>query len=497
MLRRLTTLCLALLPALSIAAAASARQAGRVETDRWYVLLMQGRRVGHMHESTRLEEGVLRSRMSMEMTIGRGDAEVSLTLSGEFVETPDHEPLSMRSAQALGSAPAEKHYEFDGDTVRLSETQGGRTTTRTLPAPEGDWLTPAAAAEAFQRRVDAGETAFTITSIDPLSGLQPIETTYTVKERTNVEAFGKVVPALEAQMRSSAQPGVVTTIHTDDAGQVVRSETQMGGLTLTVLLSEKEIALSPVEPVELVASTLVTPSREIPRPRGTKRASYLLTGAEAIDLPDAAAQRVERVDDGRLRVTVDVDRRPRAPREEVEDPAYLASTSAVDAEDPEIVSLMRRALDGVEGDGLRRAEALRRHIHHYIDEKNLSVGFATASEVCRTRQGDCTEHAVLLAATLRGAGIPSRVATGLIYAEQFVGRRGIFGYHMWTQALVPVDGTPTWIDLDATLPDATPFDAAHIALDTSALGEGDTLNAMASVASVLGALGVEVVEIER
>src|SRR5690606_5201760 len=95
------------------------------------------------------------------------------------------------------------------------------------------------------------------------------------------------------------------------------------------------------------------------------------------------------------------------------------------------------------------AEKLRRFVHSYISNKSLDVGLASASEVCRTREGDCTEHATLLAAALRFAGIPSRVVSGLIYAEEFAGRSRIFGYHMWTQALLPDDaGAMRWVDLD-------------------------------------------------
>jgi len=485
---------LAVLLTLALAPLAIAQQ---VEADRWYVLEMQGQRVGHMHETSVVEDDRTISRMEMQMSIGRGDAKVSLTFRAEFVETLDHEPISMRTVQALGAVPAEKSYTFTDDGVRLVETQGGRTTERTLPLPEGDWMTPGEAAEAFEAKVDAGETEFSLRSIDPMAGLQPVETTYTIKGERNVEAFGKVVPALEAEMRSSIQPGVVTTVFTNDAGEVVRSETDMGGLNLTVLLSEKEIALSPVEPVELVASTLVTPSRPIERPRETTRAAYILEGPTLPEIPETSAQTVEVAGEGRARVAIDIGRHAPAPEADRDDPRFLKATGAVDAEDPAIVALVGEALAGVAGDDAGRAEALRRFAHLYIDEKNLGVGFATASEVCRTREGDCSEHAVLLAAMLRAADIPSRVATGLIYAEQFVGRSGIFGYHVWTQALVEVDGAPTWLDLDATLHAATPFDATHIALSTSALGESDTMNAMSAVAAVLGALEIEVVEVER
>ena len=485
---------LAILLTLALAPLAAAQQ---VETDRWYVLLMQGQRVGHMHETSVVEDDRAISRMEMRMSIGRGDAKVSLTFQAEFVETTDHEPISMRTVQALGAVPAEKAYTFTGDGVRLVETQGGRTTERTLPLPEGDWMTPGEAAEAFEAKIEAGETDFSLRSIDPMAGLQVVETTYTIKGERNVEAFGKVVPALEAEMRSTIQPGVVTTVFTNDAGEIVRSETDMGGLTLTVLLSEKAIALSPVEPVELVASTLVTPSRPIERPREATRAAYILEGPTLPEIPATSAQTVEMLDDTRARVTIDIDRHAPAPEADRDDPSYLQATGAVDAEDPAIIALVDEALADVDGDDAARAEALRRFTHTYIDEKSLGVGFATASEVCRTREGDCSEHAVLLAAMLRAADIPSRVATGLIYAEEFVGRSGIFGYHVWTQAMVEIDGVPTWLDLDATLHDATPFDATHIALSTSALGEGDTMNAMGAVAAVLGALDIEVVEVRR
>ena len=37
---------------------------------------------------------------------------------------------------------------------------------------------------------------------------------------------------------------------------------------------------------------------------------------------------------------------------------------------------------------------------------------------------------------LRADGIPARVASGLVYADGFLGSRDIFGWHMWTQALI-------------------------------------------------------------
>ena len=143
-----------------------------------------------------------------------------------------------------------------------------------------------------------------------------------------------------------------------------------------------------------------------------------------------------------------------------------------------------------------RAEACRRYVNTFIKKKNLNVGFASASEVAKTREGDCTEHGVLLVSLLRANGIPSRGAVGLVYAEEFTGKREIFGYHMWAQALLTIDGKPTWVDLDATLGDDIPFDATHITLDTTDLADGNAANGLGGMITILGRLKIKVEQAE-
>ncbi|NJL28314.1 MAG: transglutaminase domain-containing protein [Thermoanaerobaculia bacterium] len=139
----------------------------------------------------------------------------------------------------------------------------------------------------------------------------------------------------------------------------------------------------------------------------------------------------------------------------------------------------------------RGPRRLRTFVHGYLARKNLNSVLATASEVASTRAGDCTEHAVLLAALLRADGIPSRLVTGLIYVDDFVGESKLFGYHMWTQAFLG----KRWVDLDATL--ERRFDAAHIAFTTTSLNdEGSALLEMAKIIPLLGRLEVEIVKAE-
>jgi transglutaminase-like putative cysteine protease len=125
-----------------------------------------------------------------------------------------------------------------------------------------------------------------------------------------------------------------------------------------------------------------------------------------------------------------------------------------------------------------------------VNEKGLDTAFATASETAQLRAGDCSEHAVLLAAVLRANGIPSRVAIGLVYAESFLGREGIFGWHMWTQAQIG----DRWVDFDATLPER--YHAGHVLTGTSALAEGGLAAELASSISLMGNLQIEVLDLD-
>ncbi len=75
------------------------------------------------------------------------------------------------------------------------------------------------------------------------------------------------------------------------------------------------------------------------------------------------------------------------------------------------------------------AKALSKKVYLWITQKDFSTVLATATEVARTRRGDCTEHAVLLAAIAKARGLPARVVVGLVYVPSLGG----FAYHMWNQ----------------------------------------------------------------
>ncbi len=474
-----------------------ARAADDIVTfDRWYALELQGQRAGWMHaQTTQCESGLITSRTEIEIRVGRADMFVTVAVNTEFVESKSGEPVSMMSMQKLGQIPVTTHWFFRGDSVIEEVHQGDEVKRRGRALPEGEWLTPAAASRYVDEQLDAGATEIVYSSIDPSAGLQVIENKGVVKGPTTVEAYGKSVPATEWVVTQSVMPGVAMHGWVDDDGQPVRAEMNLGGIKMTILASEKEAATSNLTAAEMLVESFVTPDRPIDSPRRVKRAAYVVSLSEGDlpDLPSTGSQRVERIDSRSARVTIVTDSFQFCPADAAQAAECLASSTMINGEDSEIVAFVERVLEGNRRTSrASTAEALRQAVYAHVEKKNLGVGFATASEVCRTRQGDCTEHAVLLAAALRAAGIPARVASGVIYADAFAGREKIFGYHMWTQALLDVNGKARWVDLDATLKGDTAYDATHITLGVSPLGETDTINSMATLAPILGRLQIKV-----
>lgn len=451
----------------------------------WYSIAIDGQPAGWAveREERRGDEIVSESRARLELS--RGTAVLALELESRFVESPDGRPLRAATRQQLGAQPIAAEYRFTADGIVLPG--GGEQ-----PLPGGDWLTPAQMRRRIREEVAGGAEEFSLRTLDLQLGVEPVTIRWVLEERgEELTVGGKTYLASRWRQTTSVQPQTASVVHVDAAGRTLRSATQMMGMNVVQeLSSQAAVTGRAIAAPELLVRLFVRPDRAIERPRRLRRAVYEVTAADgtAPELPSVGAQRAERRD-AATRVVVERGASTPAPDADVEE--LLRSTVFVPHDDPRIRELLELAWkDGVPDDAAARAETLRAFVAGFVEEKDLDTGLATAAEVAATRSGDCTEHAVLLAALLRAAGIPARGVVGLIYAESFAGESRIFVYHMWTQALL--DGR--WVELDATLPE--PFDAAHIALGTWTLADGASVQELSAVADLMDRLAIRVLETE-
>jgi transglutaminase-like putative cysteine protease len=161
-----------------------------------------------------------------------------------------------------------------------------------------------------------------------------------------------------------------------------------------------------------------------------------------------------RVVDGK--VTLDLPGRapaaPSRPTSAQRGPSFL-----VDYDRPEAAAFreaLRQQLGPSPGD-----DALARFVDAWIEHKSMSRGIDAAARVAARREGDCTEHAVLLAAAARLAGRAARVALGIALVPVDGRLRG-FG-HAWTE----IHDGRGWRTVDAT---ALPAGVRYLPLGTFA-----------------------------
>jgi hypothetical protein len=88
----------------------------------------------------------------------------------------------------------------------------------------------------------------------------------------------------------------------------------------------------------------------------------------------------------------------------------------------------------------------------------------------------------------RAVGLPSRVASGLVFARKFGKYQRVFVYHMWTEFLIG----KTWIPFDATRPDPG-VGPTHILLATDAM---DAMLAVKGSAALMRTLGLITIKVE-
>jgi hypothetical protein len=152
---------------------------------------------------------------------------------------------------------------------------------------------------------------------------------------------------------------------------------------------------------------------------------------------------------------------------------YLADHPVLTLMDPRLQKALKEAL-GHEMDAQKAAVRLNTWVFKQL-KKRPTLSFPRAVEVLYQREGDCNEHATLLLALLRAAGIPSRLALGVTLL------RDRFFYHAWVEAYLGAK----WISLDPTF-NQVPADATHLKL-AEGLEEG-----MASLIPIIGNLKIEI-----
>ena len=146
---------------------------------------------------------------------------------------------------------------------------------------------------------------------------------------------------------------------------------------------------------------------------------------------------------------------------------YLESTPFIQTHDRVIRAQVREIVLPGDTDPVK-AEKLVSWVYRNIRKRPV-LSLPSAVETLKNLMGDCNEHAVLLAALARAAGIPADVEAGIVY------QNGRFYYHAWNVLYLG-----RWITADATL-GQMPADVTHIRFVRGTERQGDIIGLIGKI----------------
>ncbi|MFN8625604.1 MAG: transglutaminase-like domain-containing protein [Candidatus Binatia bacterium] len=443
---------------------------GPADRDEWMSVYHEGVKIGYTHALVRadgagayfVEDALLR------LVVLDTPQTVQTRIRGHVASDSSLRDVEFELRSGAGTLRATGVVEPAG--LRLKVATGADVSEQVLPLREPVFL-PSLVRTALNRDTLAAGHQFTVLVFDPVS-LRNDRMVVTVDGQ---EALPDVGGAVQAWHVREEFRGFKTTAWMDADGAVLREE---GPLGMVLVRTSAEQALhadwTPQMAHDLAAHASVPVARPIPEPRQRMSLRVRLSGIAPERIPVDEQQRR----DGDVLTIV----RPAlaqvlsyplpctvgARADDLQPTAFLQS------DHPRLRQLARDII-GSEHDAKRAAVLLNDWVYDHL-RKVPTVSIPNALQVLEMGQGDCNEHAVLLAALGRAVGLPMRLIAGAVYIDH------AFFYHAWCEVWLD-----RWVPIDPAL-HQFPADATHIKFIVGGLDD------QIGMIDIIGHLGVEALD---
>lgn len=461
----------------------------------WEAICIRGVRIGYQRTTIRAAEHDGRPAVAVEgysrLVLRRDAAPTCLEVRFNELETRAGDLLEYDVANPMMKVRG----RVSGDVLEMTiETTGKRVATK-APWKQQDRGVLGVQQSLRQRPMKPGERR-SVSALDSSIG-QVIVTDLSARDEEETAMYPGKARLLRieacAKIQDQTIPGIIWC---DAVGEVLKTRMDLLGEPAETFRVPKEVALAETPPqdveLDVVRQVSVPVSRTLAAPHATRRIRYhvrLEGGDPAREFPSGPSQQVKALRPDTAEITVYAIRPggPSGNPQAKDDPPTKddrAANNLIQSDDPLIVAAAEKAAGG-QKDDWEAVRSLERFVREWITEKDYSRALDSAADVIRSHRGDCTEHAVLLAALVRARGLPARAAIGLVY------QNGAFLYHMWTEVYL----SGRWIAVDGTLARGG-IGAAHLKLAHSNLVGASAYSAMLPVMKVARKLKIEIVEVE-
>ena len=464
----------------------------------YFAVFMEGKKVGYAIQTRVVDDGKVTTSEEASITISRAEVPVTIKMTETSIETIDGKPLGFKVAQDMSIMTMNVAGTVDEQgTVNVTTKSMGAAQKSTLEWPNGAVMAEGLRLLTLSKGLKEG-TTYTANIFIP-GVLQALEAQISIGSKQNVDLLGRVVSLTEVTTKLNI-PGageIITKTYVDENLRTQKNVMPVAGLHVEMVACAKEFALGENDVLELVDKMFVRSPEPLDNLASVKSITYDLipTGdASNLTIPSNDNQKAQQLSNGKVVVTIE----PVAAPAGVNFPYAGNDQKILEATKPtrylqsdhkEIIKLAGLAV-GRTKDAAEAIKKIEAFVGNYIKNTSLSVGYATAAEVAASKQGDCSEFAVLTAAMCRAVGIPAQVVVGVAYVDDFAGHQG-FGGHAWNQAYVG----GKWVGLDAAFKSTGRggYDAGHIALAAGGGEPADFLN----MASILGQFKIDKVAVSK
>lgn len=446
----------------------------------WMGAYVAGKKIGYLcykidksdlnDSSVYMITSVMNNRMTVLGT------ELSQAISTTVYTDAKYYPLKETFSMSSGGKTTAVVAVFKPDRIECEMSGSTGSSKQTVPIPKGVTLVGDAMFTTPDIKMEIGKE-YSQYYFNPLT-LSIDSLKIKAEGREKITVNGKEYDAMI--VTNATAMGDMKVWQTDD-GDVLKITAMMG---IMMVREDKDKAMAGIEPGksdDFAVLTSLKPDRRIEEPRSVKSLDIVLKGISdrSMAISDAR-QKAEFVkgesDSVRFRVkasnfkaaksiSLPVDRKKFA--------GDLASTPYINCAVQEVKDQAKKIV-GDEKNAYKACCKLRDWIHANMKSR-ADIGITrSASDVLQSMVGVCRDYGILFAGLARAAGIPTRIAAGMLYVN------GAFYYHVWVECFVG-----EWVPFDATL--STDFvDATHIKI---ACGDAPS---MFGLSKVIGSLKAEI-----
>ncbi len=469
--------------------------------DQWMEIFMSGQKIGYGHQTYRREGDHIIAEEHDEFRLKRLSNVVNMSEDSTSEETLDGLILSFHNVSNQGGQPTIVDGHGDGKTFDITTKTGDYAPkAQHVEFPPGTLMAWGGERLSRSKGLAAG-TTFEFLAYGPSEdAFAPLPTKITVGEKEKLTIHGQELEAARVTEHTVSKSGFggIDTIEWVGANfRSLKVTVPLGPMSMDMVVASKSQAMADYLPSDIFSASLLSLDRSLPA--NATEVDFILRRADGQPLPplpESAMEHGEALPDGSVRLALkrpDLARKASAaqPGPQLQEAApFLARNAYLDTSDPLLQKLAEQAGGPPQTEPQTAAFQLRDFVADYINKKDYNVGFGTASETAKSREGDCTEHAVLLAALGRIRGLPTRTVSGLVYVPHYQGQDNILGFHMWTQFYF----NGHWEDFDAALTDGKePY--WRLGLVASDLNEGSMSDFTMEMARWMSELKITVSEV--